>query len=71
MEERIRRVKVRKLMGRDKDSLTDKAKSHMCKQSEIRNSLTASHRQAGVQPSPGKLSSITQNSDVGRQMPSL
>ena len=43
----------------------------MHKQSKTRNSFTTSHRQAGVQPSPGKQGSIMGNGYLGRQMPSL
>ena len=43
----------------------------MRKQSKTRNSFTASHGQAGVQPSPGKQGSIMCNSYLGRQVPSL
>jgi len=38
---------------------------------QTRNSFTTSHRQAGVQPSPGKQGSITCNCYLGRQTPSL
>ena len=47
------------------------SKSRAHKQSKTRNSFTTSHRQAGVQPSPGKQGSITPNAYLGRQMPSL
>ena len=39
----------------------------MRKQSKTRNSFTTSHRQTGVQPSPGKQGSITHNDYLGRQ----
>ena len=71
MGQRIRKVKVRKLVGWDKDSLIDKAKAKQHKQSKRRNSFITSHQQAGVQPSPGKQGTITHNSYLGRQMPSL
>ena len=43
----------------------------VCKQTKTRNSFTASHRQAGVQPPPGQQGSFTCNGYLGRQMPSL
>ena len=43
----------------------------MCKQNKIMNSFTASHWQADVQPSPVKQGSITRNSCLGSQTPSL
>jgi len=43
----------------------------VCRQSKRRNSFPAAHRQAGVQPTPGKQGSIACNSYLGRQMPSL
>ena len=46
-------------------------KSCACKQSKTRNSFTISHRQAGVQPFPGKQGSIMCNGYSGRQTPSL
>ena len=47
------------------------SKSCARKQSKLRNLFTPSHQQAGVQPLPGKQGSITCNSFLGRQMPSL
>jgi len=41
MQKRIRRLKVRKLVGRDNDSLTGKAKA-AC-ESKIKNSFSTSH----------------------------
>ena len=67
--ERIVRVKVRKLMGWDKDSLISKAKAtHTSKAKQGIHSPLPISRQ--VQPSPGKQGSITHNSYLGRQMPS-
>jgi len=40
-------------------------------QSKVRNSFTASHRQTGVQPSPGKQGSIMHNGYLGRKTQSL
>jgi len=43
----------------------------VCKQSKIRNSLTASRGQAGVPPSPGTQGSVTCSGYLGRQMPAV
>ena len=72
MGETIRRVKVRKLVGWDKDNLIDKAKaSGTSKAKPGIHSPLPMGGQAGVQPSPGKQGSITRNGDLGRQTPSL
>jgi len=64
MGRRIGRVKVQKLAGSRKGSLTGKAKAVCAKQKEFAPSLPL---QAGVQPSPGKQGSITHNNDLGKQ----
>jgi len=72
MDERIRRVKVRKLRGRDKDGLWGKAKAtHTSKAKPGIHSLHLVFSQAGVQPPPGKQGSITRNGYLGRQTPLL
>lgn len=53
-----------KLMGWDQNTLKAEA-GHT---SKTRNSFTDSHREADVQPPPGKLDSITHDSYLGRQM---
>lgn len=60
MKERIARVKVRKLMDLNKNSLIGKGK-----QSQTRHSLTTSHKQAGFQPFPWQRT--THNSSWGGQ----
>lgn len=71
MEERTRRVKTQKLIGGIKDNLVGKAKASCTSNGKIKDSLTLSHHQAGVQPSPGKQGAITLNGDLGRQTPLL
>lgn len=70
MRERIRWVNVRKLMRWDKGSLTGKGKT-MHSSETPRDYISTTHWWAAVQPSTGKQSSIMQDSDWGRQMPSL
>jgi len=49
-----------------------KQKHHtQAKQNKESNSFTTFHRQAGVQPSPGKQGFVTHNGYLGRQTPSL
>ena len=71
MTERIGRVKVRKLVGQDKDSLIGKAKA--MRAIEVKQGIRVplpisrqvfSHLQKSMAP-------ITRNSYLGRQMPSL
>lgn len=71
MEKIIRRAKVRKPVGWDKDSLIHKAKSTH-KQSKMRNSFTSSHGQAGVQPQESRAPSFMMvDGYLGRKTPSL
>lgn len=63
IRERIRRVKARKLLGWDKDSLIRESKSCAHQQSKTRNEFSAAHGQAGVQPSPGEQGPITCNGE--------
>jgi len=50
-----------------KRQFNNERKSYVCKQSKIRNLFTTSHRQAGVQPSPGKQGSITHSFYLGKK----
>ena len=59
MGERIIKVKVRKLMGWDKDSLIGKAKATQASKAKQGIHSLTSHQQAGVQPSPGEQGSTT------------
>lgn len=69
MENRIRIVKMRKLVDWDKNSLKGKGKAGHA--NKIRNSWTSSHQQVNVHLCPGKQGSITCNNDSGRKIPSL
>lgn len=62
---KIGRVKLRKFMSWDNNSLIGKEKAVHMKQSKTGNSFTDSHGQAGVQPSPREQG----NSDFERQTP--
>lgn len=64
------RVKARKC-GLRQRQFNGQSKSHACKKRKMRNSFTTCEGQAGIQPFPGKLGSITWSGDLGRQTPSL
>lgn len=64
------RVKARKC-GLRQRQFNGQSKSHACKKRKMRNSFTTCDGQAGIQPFPGKLGSITWSGDLGRQTPSL
>lgn len=64
-EDKIGRIKVRKLVGVDKAGLIVKPKAaHTSKVKQGIQSLFLSHGQVAVQPSPGKQGSLVCNSGL-------
>lgn len=70
MMERMKE-KMQQHMGWDKDGLKGTKDTKVCNQSKTNNLFTTSQGQAPVQPFPKKQGTITFNSNLGIQTPSL